>query len=149
MAIAPTANFEDYVMEVDFGAGFLRICGLTDVTVSRTNNTDTTEVPDCADESLPFYLQRAVRSSDATVGATGVWSLTHHQQVINWFNTGATYPVRITNAKVVADGASGDIEAETFPMILTALNNERTKGQVVTAELSMERNGATTFTAKA
>lgn len=148
MAIAPTAAFEELVLEVEFTAGsgtFTRVCGLTDITINRTNTTDTTEVPDCADESLPFYIQRGVRTQDVTISATGVWSLTAHQDMLDWFVSGDTLNVRLTNAKVTADGTSGDTETETFPMLLTALNNARTKGQVVSAEISMERNGATTF----
>ncbi len=148
MAIAPTAAFDELVLEVEFTAGsgtYVRVCGLTDITVNRTNTTDSTEVPDCADESLPFYIQRGVRTTDVTISANGVWALTHHQNMMDWFTSGDTKNVRLTNAKVTADGTSGDTEYEIFPMLLTTLNNERTKGQVVTAEIAMERNGSTTF----
>lgn len=148
MALAATADFDEYVLEVEFTAAsgtYQTVCGLTDVTVNRTNNTDTTEVPDCGDLSLPFSLKKAVRSTDVNISATGVWALSSHQAVMNWFTTGATKNVRITNAKVTDGGTAGDTETETFPMILTALNNSRTKGQVVTAEITMERNGDTTF----
>lgn len=148
MAIAPTAAFEELVLEVEFTAGsgtYTRVCGLNDITVNRTNTTDTSEVPDCDDESLPFYIQRGVRTQDVTISGTGTWSLTNHQQMMDWFTSSATKNVRLTNAKVTDDGSSGDTEYEIFPMLLLTLNNERTKGQVVSAEISLERNGSTTF----
>jgi hypothetical protein len=149
MAIAATADFDEYVLEVEFTAGsgtYTKVCGLTDFTVSRTNNTDTTEVPDCADESLPYYLKRAVRSQDTTISATGVWALANHADMDGWFRAGSTLNVRVTNAYVTANGSSGDPELEIIPMILSSLNNERTKGQVVTAEIELQQNGSVTVT---
>lgn len=152
MAIAATADFDEFVLEVEFTAGsgtYTKVCGLTDFTVSRTNNTDTTEVPDCADESLPYYLKRAVRSQDTTISATGVWALANHANMMDWFRDGTTKNARITNAKVTADGSTGDPEIETIPVILATLNNERTKGQVVQAEIELQQNGTVTVTDKA
>ncbi|ATG47596.1 hypothetical protein CEW89_08415 [Celeribacter ethanolicus] len=151
MAIAPTADFDELVLAVEFdpvGASgtYTKVCGLTDFTINRANNTDTTEVPDCDDESLPFHLKRGVRSQDITISGSGVWSLSSDQAMKAWFRAGSTLNVKITNAKVTADGTTGDEESETIPMILTGLNNARTKGQVVSAEISLEQNGSVTVT---
>lgn len=149
MAIATTADYAEYVLEVEFTAGsgtYSKVCGLTDYNVNRSNNTDQAEVPDCADESLPHYIKRSVRSQDFSISATGVWSLSSHKNMHDWFMAGSTLNVRITNAKVTSDGTSGDPEVETIPMILTALNNSRTKGQVVSAEIELAQNGAVTVT---
>jgi predicted secreted protein len=146
MALAVTTAYEEFVLEVEFTAGsgtFQTVCGLMDVDISRTNTTDSTEVPDCDDESLPFKIQRGVRTNDVTISATGVWALSSDAALKDWFYSGATKNVRIRNTKVVADGTTGDISAETMPMILTNLSNSRTKGQIVTAEIAMERNGDT------
>ena len=147
MAQAPTADFDEYVLEVEFtdGSGtYTKVCGLTDFTINRANNTDTAEVPDCADESLPHYIKRAVRSQDITISATGVWAITNHANMRDWWQEGSTKNVRVTNAYVTANGAAGDPETETIPMILSALNNARTKGQVVSAEIELQQNGAVT-----
>ncbi|EBA06003.1 phage tail tube protein [Sagittula stellata] len=151
MAIAPTADFDELVLEVEFdpvgSAGtFTKICGITDFTVNRANNTETSEVPDCADESLPHHIKRAVRSQDMTISGTGVWSRTSHQNMMTWLTSASTLNVKITNAAVTEADVTGDTESETIPMILTALNNARTKGQVVSAEISLEQNGAVTRT---
>lgn len=151
MAIAPTADFDELVLEVEFDpvgdAGtYTRICGLTDFTINRANNTDTSEVPDCADESLPYYIKRSVRSQDFTISGTGKWSRSSHLNMYNWFKAGTTLNVRITNAVVTADGSTGDPESETIPMILAALSTSRTKGEVVTSEISLEKNGSVTVT---
>lgn len=152
MAIAETAKYEELVFEVEVTAGsgtFSRLCGLTDVTITRTNTTDSTEVPDCDDESLPFKIQRGVRTQDMTLSASGVWALSSDKVMKDWFYTGATKLARLRNIKVEDDGATGDYESETFPLIMTELSNERTKGQVVSASISFERNGDTTLAGKA
>ncbi|WHZ35757.1 phage tail tube protein [Sagittula sp. MA-2] len=149
MAIAQTADFDEYVLEVEFTAGsgtFAKVCGLTDFSVSRTNDTGSSMVPDCADESLPYYIKRAVTSQDISISATGVWALANHADMRDWWGAGSTLNVRVTNAAVTASGTAGDPEVETIPMILTALNNARTKGQVVTAEIELQQNGAATVT---
>ncbi|WP_305972699.1 MULTISPECIES: phage tail tube protein [unclassified Mameliella] len=148
MANAPTADFDELVFEVEFTAGsgvYTKVCGMVDYTISRTNQTETSEVPDCSDESLPHSIKRSVRSQDATISGTGVWARTNHQQMINWFDSGATKNVRVTHLVITADGTSGDTETETYPMILAGMNNARTKGQVVSAEISLERNGAVVY----
>ena len=56
--------------------------------------------------------------------------------------------MRLTNDKVVADGATGDTTIEQGPALLTTLTNTRTKGQKVSAEVEMQFNGLPTRTAK-
>jgi hypothetical protein len=148
MAIAPTADFDQLVIEVEFTAEsgtYVKVCGMVDYSIDRKNNTETSLVPDCADESLPLHTKRQVASQDVTISGTGSWALTNHQSVYNWWKSGSTLNVRITNAKVTADGSSGDTETETIPMILADLKNARTKGQVVSAEIALEQNGAITL----
>ncbi|ETX26401.1 hypothetical protein RISW2_07145, partial [Roseivivax isoporae LMG 25204] len=61
MARAKTAKFEEFILEVEVDptgdAGtYVPLCGLTDVSINRSSNIDTTEVPDCDDESLPYAI---------------------------------------------------------------------------------------------
>lgn len=152
MAYATTAKYEEFVLEVEFTASsgtYTTVCGLTDVSVSRTNNIDTTEIPECDDESLPLSIERAVRSTEVTCSATGVWALTSHEAVMDWFYSGSTLNARIRNIKVDNDGASGDTITETGPAILVSLNNSRTKGQKVTAEMEIQFDGVPTRAAVA
>lgn len=149
MAIAATADFDELVIEVEFTASsgtYAKVCGMVDFTITRTNNTDTSEVPDCADESLPHYQVASVRSQNMSVSGTGVWALANHADMHDWWKGATTKNVRITNAYVTANGSAGDPEVETIPMILASLNNARTKGSVVTAEIELTQNGAITIT---
>jgi hypothetical protein len=153
MARAVTAKYEQFILEVEFNptgapGTYTNICGLTDVTINRQSQIDTTEVPDCDDESLPLAIERAVRSQEVMVSATGVWSLGAHEKMLDWWYGGATLNARIRNAKAVADGVTGDTTHETGPAILVSISNSRTKGQKVTAEVEIQFDGVPTRTAK-
>lgn len=151
MARATTMRYEQMILEVETtpaSGTYAALCGLTDVTINRTSNIDTTEIPDCDDESLPLSIERAVRSQEVTISATGVWALQSHETIMDWWYGGSALNIRLRNAKVEADGATGDTESEAGPAILVSLNNSRTKGQKVTAELEINFDGVPTRTAK-
>lgn len=146
MARAITAKFEEMVleMETDTPGTYVKICGLTDVTVNRTANVDETEIPDCDDESLPNAIELAVSSIDVTVSATGVWAQTSHEALMDWFYGGQTKKIRLKNTKA----AVGDTEIEAGDALILSLNNSRTKGQKVAAEVEIRFAAAPTRTAK-
>lgn len=146
MARAATAKFEEFILEVEFdpagSAGtYTAICGITDVTINRTSNVDTSEIPDCDDESLPLSIERQVRSQEVTVSGTGVWARGSAQNVMTWWRSGATLNARLRNTNVETNGTVGDIFEESGPAILVSLNNSRTKGQKVTAEIEIQFDG--------
>lgn len=150
---AMTAKYEEMILEVEFDpAGaegvYTPMCGLIDVTINRTSNVDTSEIPDCDDESLPLSIERQVRSQEVTASATGVWALQSHQKMMAWWRSGATLNARLRNAKVEADGETGDIYEESGPALLVNLNNSRTKGQKVTAEINIQWDGVPDVTTK-
>lgn len=149
MARAQTANFEEMVLEVEWTGGsgtYVGVCGMIDVTINRTSNVDTSEIPDCDDESLPLSIERQVRSQEVTVNATGSWALQSHQNLMAWWRSGATKNVRLRNAKAQADGSSGDTTIESGPAILVNLNNSRAKGQKMTAEIDIQFDGVPAVT---
>lgn len=144
MARATTQKYEEMVLEVEFtplSGTYVAICGMIDVSINRTSNVDTAEVPDCADESLPLSVERQVRSQEVTASATGVWALESHQNLMGWWRSGATRNARLRNVKAQNDGASGDTTIESGPALLVTLNNTRTKGQKVTAEIELQFDG--------
>lgn len=144
MARATTAKFEEMVLEVETTptpGTYAALCGLIDVTINRTSNIDTSEVPDCSDESAPLAIERQVRSQEVTVSATGVWALQSGELMLDWWYSGATRNVRIRNIKSEDDGTVGDTYAEVGPAILVSINNSRTKGQKVTAEIEIQFDG--------
>lgn len=149
MARAVTAKFEEMVLEVETTAGtgtYAALCGLTDVTINRTSNIDTSEVPECDEESQPLSLERQVRSQEVTVSATGVWALQSSETMLDWWYSGETRNIRVRNIKAENDGTVGDTYAEAGPAILASINNSRTKGQKVSAEIEIQFDGVPTRT---
>ncbi|SFQ52479.1 phage tail tube protein [Donghicola eburneus] len=151
MAKAVTEKYEEMVLEVDFDDTqptpvYARICGMKGVTIKRTANVDTTEVPDCDDESLPNEVERDVRSLEVTVSATGVWAQQSNGKLLDWFYSGASIPARLGNLKA----ATGDTEYEVGRMLVSDISNERSDGRGrVTASIELEFDGTPTRTAKA
>ena len=114
-----------------------RFCGLTSRTVNRQHNMQTTEVPDCDDESLPASVERAVQSSEMTISGTGVWAAQSHDLMMSWWRSGAVKNIRVANVKA----PSGSVQYEQGPAYLTQLNNTAERGQKVTAEINIEFDG--------
>jgi Phage major tail protein 2. len=148
MAKATTAKFEELILEfeTDTPGSYAPICGLIDVTINRTSNVDTAEVPDCDDESLPLSLEKQVRSQEVTISATGVWALQSNKTMLEWWYSGATKNIRVRNAKAENDGSQGEPYAESGPALLASLSSSRTKGQKVTAEIEIQFDGLPTVT---
>jgi hypothetical protein len=148
MARAVTENFHEMVLEVETTPGsgtYAKLCGLTSRTINRTSNMQTSEIPDCDDESLPASVERAVQSQEVTVSGTGTWAAQSHGTMIDWWASGATKKIRIGHLKA----EPGDTEYETGPAYLTQLNNTAERGQKVTAEIQIEFDGLPTRTAAA
>lgn len=150
MAKPVTEKYEELILDVEvdpIGAPgvYTPLCGMTDVTITRTSNVDETEVPDCDDESLPVSIEVAVRSQTVTVEATGVWARSSNGTMVNWWYSGATKNIRLRNTAA----ASGDPETEAGPALLVTMTDARTKGQKVTREVSIRFDGVPIVTDKA
>ncbi len=145
MARATTANFHQMVLEVEWVASsgtYAKVCGLTGRGINRQHNMQTSEVPDCTDESLPAAVERAVQSSEVTVSGTGIWSAESHGLLLDWWYSGATKNIRIQHVNAEA----GDTEYESGPAYLQSINNQADRGTKVTAELAIEFDGLPTRT---
>lgn len=145
-----TEKYEEMILEVEFDpavtpAVFTPICGMIDVSIKRTSNVDTMEVPDCDDESKPLSVEREVRSQEVIVTASGVWAKSSNSKLIEWWRSGTTLKVQLRNTKA----ATGDIEIEAGPALLSQVNNDRTKGKKVSADIQIEFDGIPTTTMKA
>lgn len=145
MARAVTENFHEMVLEVETETPgtYAKLCGLTSRTVNRTSNMQTSEIPDCDDESLPAAVERAVQSQEVTISGTGTWAAQSHGTMMDWFYSGATKNIRIGHLKA----EPGDTEYETGPAYLSTLNNTAERGTKVTAEISVEFDGLPTRSA--
>jgi len=140
MATAVTEKFEQMILDVETAPGsgiYAPICGLIDVTINRTANIDTAEIPDCDDESLPLSIERQVRSIEVTVSGTGVWARSSQDMLKQWFYSSATKNIRIRDTAA----SVGDIAIESGAALLATLSNSRTKGQKVTAEIELQFDG--------
>lgn len=145
MTAAVTAKYEEMILEIehpDSSGTYVAICGMIDVSITRTANVDTAEIPDCDDESLPLSIERQVRSIEVLVSATGVWAQSSQDMLQDWFYSSATKVARLRNTKA----SSGESSIESGPALLTTLNNARTKGQKVTAEIELQFDGTPTRT---
>ncbi|MDX0007831.1 hypothetical protein GOB40_13920 [Sinorhizobium meliloti] len=148
MARATTANFHQMVLEVEVTAGsgvYSKLCGLTSRGINRQSNMSTSEVPDCADESLPAAVERAVQSQEVTISGSGVWAAESHEVMLDWWYSGATKSIRVQHV----NAAVGDTEYETGNAYLVSISNQAERGTKVTAEISIEFDGIPTRTAKA
>ena len=146
MAVATTEKYEEMVLETsEDGTTWTKICGLIDVTVTRTANMDTAEVPDCDDESLPLSLEKQVRSIEVSVSGSGVWAQESQGTLKDWFYSSASKRVRISDTLA----ASGETEIETGFAYLTSLETNRAKGQKVGKSIEIMFDGTPTRTAAA
>lgn len=145
MAIAVTEKYEEMILEIETAPEsgvYSPICGLIDVTISRTASVDSAEVPDCDDESLPLSVEKQVRSIEVTISGTGVWARSSQGMLKDWFYSSATKNIRLRDTVA----ASGDTEIESGPALLTTLTNTRTKGVKVSAEVELQFDGVPTRT---
>jgi hypothetical protein len=147
MATPTTEKFEEMILDCELVAGsgiYTALCGMTDVSITRTATIDSSEIPDCADESLPLSVEKQVRSIEVSVSATGIWAQSSQSALKAWFYSSATKNVRIRDTAA----ATGDIWIESGSALLAHLNNARTKGKKVTADIELQFSGAPARTNK-
>lgn len=145
MSAADTMSYDELVLEVEFvpdSGSYSRICGVTGVSITRSTNVTTTEVPDCDDETQPHSVKRTVRSVEVTASGTGVWAKSSHHKMLNWFYNALKLNARLRNLKMEAEGDTGEAYVESGPAILTTLSNERPddKGEI-TASVEIQFDG--------
>lgn len=145
------ADFADLVLEVEFTPGsgsYAKICAMEGITINRSKQIDSNEVPaDCDDDTLPYKTRNNTRSRSYSISGTGFWAQSSHGKMLDWFNGNPAEKlnIRITHAKA----AVGDPELESGLAILSELNNERSKGPQISANISLVIDGDLTTTDKA
>lgn len=147
MAQPITEKFEQMRLEVsDNGTTWAMLCGLVGVTINRSAQFDSTEVPaDCDDESLPLSIERAIRTVEVTVSADGVWEQNAHETMLDWFYSGTGKQIRLGHL----NAAVGNTEYEMGSAFLSSYSNQRQKGSKVTASIEIQFDGTPTRVAKA
>lgn len=144
MARATTAKFEEMFLEVETATPgtYARVCGLVDLEVTFTVNTDETLVPDCDDESLPLSITRAGISTEWSASGTGVWAQSSHEMLMQWWNLASVKNIRLVYSKA----SVGDVEYVAGAALMTSLAHARAKGQQVSAAVEIVSAGPVTLT---
>jgi hypothetical protein len=147
MADAATAKFHEMVVEfeTETPGTWSKICGVTSRGINRASTMQTSEVPDCEDESKPNSIERSVQSQEVTISGSGVWASQSHELMLDWWYSGQTKKIRVGHIKA----AVGDTEYETGSAYLVSLNNTAEKGPKVTAEIEIQFDGLPVRTPKA
>lgn len=138
MATATTTTFGKFKILLGDGAtpteAFSAICGLTSKGIQYSSDVVTAEVPDCADEDLPSWQEKDVKSISASISGSGVWSKQSHGLLIDWFFSAARKNIKIE----YSDANTGEPKTLAGPAVLTSLSNQVEKGDRVKAEISIE-----------
>ena len=145
MALAQTFRFSGYRVLIGDGAdpeAFAAPCGFTERSISFNRELSDTNVPDCADEDAPSWLERDVTSMSATIGGTGVLEATALPTWLGLLETTASFNARV---ELWREGAKvghwqGAFQLESF-------ETSGTKGERVTVTVSLQSDGAVTYTA--
>lgn len=142
MATATTTSFAKFKILIGDGEtpteGFTPICGLTSKGVQWSADVVTSEVPDCADEDLPSWQEKDVKSVGASISGSGMWSVQSHGQMLDWMVSGAKKNIKIQ----YVDAATGEPEFYNGPAVITGVGHSVEKGGRLSQDISIE------FTAK-
>lgn len=144
MAKPTTAKYSELQILVGDGGSpeaFSVVCGMTSKGVQRQAQTNSTVVPDCADEDAPAWEEKAVNSLSISISGSGVWAAENHGIFMAWFYSGLPKNIKVRHL----NAAPGTPEYEEGPALLTALNNTVERGNKVQAEITIEMDGQPTL----
>lgn len=147
MARATTSTFGQFKILLGDGGGpevFTAICGLTSKGINFNTETNTVEVPDCADEDMPAYKEQGPKSYEVTLTGSGMWAKESHGILIDWWKSGASKNIKVQYAQA----AVGDAEFVNGPAIITSLGATVEKGGRLSAEISIAFTQMPTFVDK-
>jgi len=113
-------------------------CGLTSRSLSVSKNLNETSIPDCDDPDAPDWLGRDVASLSMSVSGEGVLA---EQSVETWLD--ALYSGEAVKVKVECVFPTKKITF-TGEMHLESFEITAPRGQVVTANVSMQSDGEMT-----
>ncbi len=144
MALAVTQSFAQLVIELETTTPgtYTTICGMKSGKVSRKAQSESSEVPDCADETVPFATFKEVMSLEVSVSGEGVWAQSSHNAMMTWYYSGLPRNIRIRHL----NAAIGDIQTEAGPALLMTLDDDKSKGKVIAREIQIDFVGTPTRT---
>lgn len=134
MAKALTFRFSQFLVMLGNGLSpetFSAPCGLTSRGFTRTANLGDVNVPDCADEDAPSWLERDVISYQASLTGSGVVASQSKEAWEAWWESGDAKNVRIELGATAWEG----------PFRLTELTINAERGSRVNMSVNMVSDG--------
>lgn len=118
---------------------FAAPCGLTTTGFTLSASTNTTLIPDCDDPELPAWEAKDVNALSGQVSGSGVMAVESFDLWNNFF-LGAVSK----NVQIKLDNAGLGSYKGSF--ILTSFKLSGQRGQKVTVDITLDNNGAITWT---
>lgn len=145
MALAQTVKAGSFTLRFRTGPGptftFTEPCGFKERSLTITASTTETDVPDCADPTLPGWMEREVSTISAEINGSGVFNKAVHDAAREWMLSGERREVELVFAGNLAAGGG----KYTGMMILTSLGIASPYREVLTAEVTAQSAGVLTW----
>lgn len=146
MVAAVTTTFAKFKILIGDGGSpteaFTPVCGLTSKGIDWNADTVTSEVPDCANEDLPSWQEKDIKSVGASLSGSGMWSTVNHPILLNWISSAAKKNIQVE----YTDAVTGSPKTIAGPAVLTKLSNQVDKGGRLQADLTIEFTSKPTIT---
>ncbi|WP_089177254.1 phage tail tube protein [Bosea sp. AS-1] len=145
MAQAQTFRWSGYRVLIGDGASpevFSSPCGFTERSFSINRELAETLTPDCADEDAPAWMERDVTSQSATISGQGVLETTALPIWIGKLETTESF-----NARVELWRSGSKVGTWEGAFALETFETSGTRGERVTVNVTMQSDGAVTYTA--
>jgi predicted secreted protein len=124
---------------------FSEPCGLTTKGIAFSLSTNSTVIPDCIDPSLPAWEAKDANAISAEVTGTGVMAVESFHTWADWFLGATSRSCRITLTSPTTNPLSLGYWTGSF--FLTGLTYNGVRGQKVEIDITLQSDGAMTFTA--
>jgi predicted secreted protein len=139
MAAPTTASWTKFIIQLGDGGGtevFTPPCGLTSKGIAFSATTAETAVPDCANPSLPAWIERDVRDKSATITGSGILAMEARETWWNWYSSGAA-----KNCRVKIDAPMGGHWAGSFQLTALEFGAGRDDGKIQLNTVTLMSDG--------
>lgn len=123
------------------------VCGIEGVTINRTAQTNETYRRDCAKPNRPGTRKLRVTGSSWSISGTGSDNIDLEEEMTDAFGVRKTYAIELYRD----DGTDGGDLMGTYggTALMTTRNQSYSQDSAGTAEITLEGEGALTWTAAA